>query len=985
MGLFSNNSNLQIVEELNKQIQLNRPAVPHSLKFRDLLVEEMRGKTPYGGFQKEIIRSFMTLKLKLDPSEIVLSRNNSERFNVKWFLVSVDAYMDSMGNYVVFRDVKRMESRNYNYKITFKDGETKNFEFVSREVSVWFESYVAAYQKLREYAWELGNEGRYEEAFKYYQEAAINGENADAQNSLGTYYQNGRGVEKDLDQALVWYEKAAKNGEGYGMSNAAYIYEDRKEYDKALYWLEKLIKIESPMKNSGLNRMGLFYFRGNGVEKDKEQAEKYFLESSKMGNEYADYNLGLLYAEQKKYTDSEYRYRKAAEKQHDGAMNNLGRIYLYGFGIEADYGEAVKWFKEAAKRGNKPASYNLGICCYYVEKNLRTAMTWFEKCMEQRWDYVYALLGRIYKEGRYISQSYTKAVEYFRQGAEKNYSESICELGIMYRDGLGVEQDYAKAIECFERTIQKNFGMGYACLGTMYAWGCGVQKDRVHAEELFQKALNKNNKFGKYVCAECWLDLNDEKKDYAIDILFELAAENDFEVSVYSKKRLVEEAQKTKLNMTFVQAGALVNYASEVCTINPLNGEWYHNFAIAKGDEIIAGQWDDGAYELGEFLEKNGEKKKAYAVFCAAYDQRKEDVRICKKAAMAYHFGLAKEVDYEKAVAIYERYLTMKEYIYDAEAEFYYASLRFTGQGCEKEIYYGFHMYKAISMGYAEGQEKFNELVLENYKEVIGLEFANHAVFNVRADNKFYTKAYKKYEFCFMHDKKIKSEAEQLKLDSKITMLREIVNEGEFVTVCMAGKLINYFLDIADRGYTKAIDMLIEKCPPNVLFERTQRSKYFLNTCRAYTDEGMLKYVDMKVKGEGVITDQDKPMSGAEVILEECVRILRELIMHREKGSAIRNQAIEKVFSYIKYLSEPMSIDKEYYDTLVEIYRENEQKYSKATNALSGRSESKCDAKWIRLLGIKIENRESAGEFVLTKSGMFLRRVERDMNVPPVI
>lgn len=938
MGLFSNNSNPQIAEELNKWIQLNKPAVSHSQKFREFLAEEMKGETGYGvvldgGFSRARLKSFEALKLKLDPKEVVLYKSTSERFTTKWYLMSMDAYMDSLGNYVSYRDVEQMKTNYYDCEITFKNGEVKNFEFVSHtyEVSVWFKLYAAAYQKLREYAWDLGNEERYEEAFKYFQEAAVNGDNADAQNSLGTYYQKGRSVEKDLDQALLWYEKAAKNGDGYGMSNAAYIYEDRKEYDKALYWLEKLIRIESPMKHSGLNRMGLFYYRGNGLPKDKKQAEKYFLESSKLGNEYADNNLGVLYAEQKKYTDSLHWYRKAAEKQHDGAMNNLGLIYLYGRGVRADYGEAVKWFKEAAKLGNKPASYNLGICCYYVEKNLRAAMTWFEKCMEQRWNYVYALLGRIYKEGRYIPQSYTKAVEYFRQGAEKNNSEAICELGLMYRDGLGVEQDYAKAIECFERTAQKNFGMGYACLGTMYAWGHGVKSDRAYAEELFQKALKTNNKLGKYIYAECWLDLNDVKKDHAIDTLFEVAAENDFDVSVRSKKRLVEEAQKNQINLTFAQGKTLVRYASEVCTLNPLSDKWYRKFVITKADEILAGKWDDDAYEIGEVLEKKGEKEKAYAVYCAVYRQCKGDVRILKKAAMAYHFGLAQEVDYEKAVGLYERYLSSKDYIYDAEAEFHYASLRFTGKGCEKQIYYGFHMYKAISMGYTEGQEKFNELVLENYKEAIGLEFVKRAISNVRSDNKFYTKMYKKYESCFVYDKKKRSEAEELKIDTELAERRRI----EF------------------------------------------DHRYFLRTCRAYTDEGMLEYAEMKMRNEVWITSENKPMPGDEAILEECIGILRELIMHRGKSSSIRNQAIEKVFSYMRYLSEPMSIDKDYYDALVEIYHENKQKYSGAAGVLSGRKAAGNDKELNRLL-VKKEIKESRP---LTKSGMFFKRVRKDRSM----
>ncbi|GBC10321.1 hypothetical protein RclHR1_09520006 [Rhizophagus clarus] len=47
-----------------------------------------------------------------------------------------------------------------------------------------------------------------QKAFELYQKAANLG-NIKAQFNLGKIYENGKGVEKDMDQAIFWYKKSA--------------------------------------------------------------------------------------------------------------------------------------------------------------------------------------------------------------------------------------------------------------------------------------------------------------------------------------------------------------------------------------------------------------------------------------------------------------------------------------------------------------------------------------------------------------------------------------------------------------------------------------------------------------------------------------------------------------------------------------------------------------------------------------------------------
>ena len=63
-------------------------------------------------------------------------------------------------------------------------------------------------------------------------------------------------------------------------------------------------------------------------KKKYDKAEKMFLKSVKTGNEYAYYNLGLLYTEQKKYDKAEEMYLKSIKETGNlDAYNNLGTLY----------------------------------------------------------------------------------------------------------------------------------------------------------------------------------------------------------------------------------------------------------------------------------------------------------------------------------------------------------------------------------------------------------------------------------------------------------------------------------------------------------------------------------------------------------------------------------------------------------------------------------------------------------------------------------
>ncbi len=61
-------------------------------------------------------------------------------------------------------------------------------------------------------------------------------------------------------------------------------------------------------------------------------------------------------------------------------LNGLGECYFYGHGVEVNYENAVKCFKQAAEAGNNSAKYNLGVCYsngYGLELDDEQALKYF--------------------------------------------------------------------------------------------------------------------------------------------------------------------------------------------------------------------------------------------------------------------------------------------------------------------------------------------------------------------------------------------------------------------------------------------------------------------------------------------------------------------------------------------------------------------------------------------------------------------------------
>ncbi|WP_026759954.1 tetratricopeptide repeat protein [Selenomonas ruminantium] len=269
------------------------------------------------------------------------------------------------------------------------------------------------------------DEEQYKEALNYFQRAAVDGNEfqAEAENTIGIMYQQGKGVEQDFVKAAEWYQKAAGHG------NA-----------------------------SAMCALGTMYNRGQGMAQDCAQAAYWALQAAKLGDVVAMYNIGSYYEEgngvEQDYVAALAWYMRAADYGDEDAMNEIGDIYYFGNGVERDYSIAKEWFEKAIAAGNETPFMPLGTIYYYNE-NYDKAMELYLKAVNDDNTYQHiaeARIGDLYLEGSGVEQDMAKAAEWYEKSAAHGYATAMLALGDIYCDGEGnVEQDLTKAKEWYEK------------------------------------------------------------------------------------------------------------------------------------------------------------------------------------------------------------------------------------------------------------------------------------------------------------------------------------------------------------------------------------------------------------------------------------------------------------------------------------------------------------------------------------------------------
>jgi TPR repeat protein len=149
---------------------------------------------------------------------------------------------------------------------------------------------------------------------------------------VGLYYQNGKGVEQNIDHAIHWYEKAAVKKDKNALYHLAMILIKLpdKDYPTIAKLLEQAANLNHP--NAQYN-LAVMYHKGDGVEADPKKAFFWYEKASDAGLAIAQYNLGMIFFEgaivPKDEEKAKSLWEKAAKQGLEAAVKLMYSINNY--------------------------------------------------------------------------------------------------------------------------------------------------------------------------------------------------------------------------------------------------------------------------------------------------------------------------------------------------------------------------------------------------------------------------------------------------------------------------------------------------------------------------------------------------------------------------------------------------------------------------------------------------------------------------------
>ena len=164
-------------------------------------------------------------------------------------------------------------------------------------------------------------------------------------------------------------------------------------------------------------------------------------------------NLALLWAKgydgKQSYEEALRWWREAAKRGYTVAMNNIGLAYANGHGVQQDYAEAFNWWHQAAFLGNAWAMNSVGDLYENglgTQRNLQMAMTWYQSAAEQGESMAMYNIGLLYEAGSGVTRDDAEALAWFRKSAGRGYASAMHSIGKLYAEGRAASADPVEAL-----------------------------------------------------------------------------------------------------------------------------------------------------------------------------------------------------------------------------------------------------------------------------------------------------------------------------------------------------------------------------------------------------------------------------------------------------------------------------------------------------------------------------------------------------------
>lgn len=252
-----------------------------------------------------------------------------------------------------------------------------------------------------------------------------------------------------------------------------------------------------------------------------DSARKIFELAAAQGNEYAKYQLGVIYYDGLSDIGEDHVrgmafMRAVAESTNKhtpvelvaSAQFNIGRAYFEGFGVTENIEDAARWWHKAARdgspEGSKLAQCSLGLLYSSPShQDLPKAFAWHRLAAENGHNESMACVGVMYQHGLGAEPSIDLALRWYKRGAKQGNVYAQAQLASFYYD----RQMFTKCVEWATRAgehtdvheiarltrstplyIRQGIAVGAFFMGRCHEVGQGIQISRGEAAKWYSKA-----------------------------------------------------------------------------------------------------------------------------------------------------------------------------------------------------------------------------------------------------------------------------------------------------------------------------------------------------------------------------------------------------------------------------------------------------------------------------------------------------------------
>jgi TPR repeat protein len=298
------------------------------------------------------------------------------------------------------------------------------------------------------------------QAIKYYLDAADRG-HAGAMKDLGSLFEYGIGVPKNMSTAIEWYERAA------GLSHTG-----------------------------AMTHLGQLNENGIEIPQDLATAKLWYEKAARLGDAGAMNSLANLLRRSGDPAAAADWFAKAAWQGLASAMNSMGELSEAGLGVPQDYARARDWYRKAAELGDAEAMGNLGALLESGRggpQNLEVAREWYVRGAALNGRTAMHNLGAMLENGRGTAKNLSEARLWYERAAALGYAPALNDLGRLHLAGAGVAKNYVRAKSLFEQAAELGDPSAMSNLGLLFLDGRGVQRDIKLARTWFEKAAALGN------------------------------------------------------------------------------------------------------------------------------------------------------------------------------------------------------------------------------------------------------------------------------------------------------------------------------------------------------------------------------------------------------------------------------------------------------------------------------------------------------------